>query len=1216
MRHAPCFLLSLLAVVLTLAPLSAGAQEDPLGFGCPVPEDAAGPEAAQLFFPDHGTINALVVFVQHRDDYFEHCWDYTTDTDLSTNSPGANNPCYAGPDVPHLESWTDDVATEWSAEWSRGSDRRLPQWASNEWLAEPDSSPSSYVEGSLSQYYHVNSWGRFRLHGYVYPEVYIPEHDPSWYRTHPHPFENGGVRLSHEILSSDSIQAYVDSIPDAHLVFDRYTNGTNVTVDSIGDAARDGIFDMVILIFRFNKLCELGVYLDDSGECISEYATAITSLGSSAVYRWEPEFQPWYDGFSPDPLYLGGLQVRDNLASGSGVWSIGYNSRTATLANAHEIGHRQLYYKHAEDDFYAVMNGTGNGLTMFAASERVQLGWTTLHTLNIDELPDPITPFALGDAFQEGEVLSIKRSALYHSLVEARTHSNFWDRPPDGVNADGDRNDQYITDEGLLIQRVEPNIGDWSTSMENHGMSVEDTTGTLVRPPGVYYGDTHFTFSPGDAYTPFSKFPFFFMRNLLLDRRAAITDITPVGTGFGFNVWRDYLIEDASPKVLRTNYTFEKGPSLGYIEDWVLGGTFRFDAGFEFLTPPHCGNCRSITLLPDARFVVPIGVDARLKGKPEQPFPFTAGTGARVMVDGISSVPGLLPGSFHTEHVAFSATDAGGWKGLYFGTGAYGRLYDTRVEGVVWPTAQLTNAAVAAYGANLVLDDESVIRGAEKAHGLLAVGGTATVKGSSRIFENEGYGAVASTGATVTVEGGTEVELNAAGGVGGTGYGTSVVFGPSEISLNGGPGVHVTANASAYFESTVVSGDQVFVERNAGGVSATGGGYVNAGMCDGPTICNHIPHQITESTVTGPFDARSVTGSMLFAQGDFWGDGIDDPSDLVLVQDTSSYLSVVPIATTPGSPPRLAGNGGRRAADAPTRGSGQAAVALIAEAERLLAAGDTTAAGALVVDALTGVAADTTAAEDDRRAAFEGAGRFLALTQPAAAFDWLGARADEGGALRPWALRGLAVAHASAGEAAGAEDAASALVDEDPSGEHGLAGHGHLVRLAVAGEDEAGALSRLEAMAVSFPEEEATAQAASVVAAAFPDADVEGVLNGALGRMAGTDPASGPAQVSATAGDAPASFAVSAVRPNPVSTASGRVALDVSLSVDARVEVVLYDALGRRLGVVHAGGLQAGEHALALTTAALPSGIYLVYIRVRDVGGSSHVAMRRFTVAR
>src|SRR5690606_22860975 len=159
------------------------------------------------------------------------------------------------------------------------------------------------VEGSLSQYYHVNSWGRFRLHGYVYPEVYIAEHDPSWYRTHPHPFENAGVRHSHEILSSDSIQAYVDSITDAHLLFDRYTNGTNVTVDSIGDAARDGIFDMVILIFRFNKLCELGVYLDDSGECISEYATAITSLGSSAVYRWEPEFQPWYDGFSPDPLY-------------------------------------------------------------------------------------------------------------------------------------------------------------------------------------------------------------------------------------------------------------------------------------------------------------------------------------------------------------------------------------------------------------------------------------------------------------------------------------------------------------------------------------------------------------------------------------------------------------------------------------------------------------------------------------------------------------------------------------------------------------------------------------------------------------------------------------------------------------------------------------------------------------------------------------------------
>jgi hypothetical protein len=298
---------------------------------------------------------------------------------------------------------------------------------------------------------------------------------------------------------------------------------------------------------------------------------------------------------------------------------------------------------------------------------------------------------------------------------------------------------------------------------------------------------------------------------------------------------------------------------------------------------------------------------------------------------------------------------------------------------VAWPTAQLTNAAVAAYGADLVLDDASEITGAENAHGLLAVGGLVTVTGVSLISENEGYGIALSAGASVTVGGGTGIEVNGAGGIAGTGHATHVHLSDAEVYLNLGPGVHVTDGATGSFEPAYDAQYVVEVVQNEGGLSATGGGVLNAGLCDRPG-CGHIPHELIDNELGGYYDARSLTGSTLFAEGDYWGPTVDDPSDLVLVQDGSCFLSVEPIATTPGVPftERLAGPPGWSTGNL-ARGSGQTAVALIAEAERLLVAGDTTSAGGLVVDALTGVAADTSATEDDRRAAFRGGRAFPRL---------------------------------------------------------------------------------------------------------------------------------------------------------------------------------------------------------------------------------------------
>ncbi|MDX1420152.1 MAG: hypothetical protein R3181_09310, partial [Rubricoccaceae bacterium] len=334
--------------LLPLAAVALGVAV--LGLATPLAAAQTGAEGAARthpFFPDHGTLNALVLFVQHRDDAFEDCHDRTrvVEEDGRMFHPQIDDAvCHSGPDVPEATSWTDDEATEWPVYWSTGeAGPRLPQYAADGWLAPPGTPPSGYAEGSLSQYYHLNSGGRFELHGYVYPEVYIPQHDRATYRDHPQPFANGGLRLSHEILSSPGIQAFVEAIPDAHLVFDRYRNGTNLTLEDLGDDARDGLFDLIVMVFRSNRPCRVGTYVGRGGRCLQPTASGSSSLGSDKVYLVA-------NGFAPSPLFLGGLEVVDNFRTGSGVWSAGGDARTAVTLTAHEIGHRQLYYQHSDEN--------------------------------------------------------------------------------------------------------------------------------------------------------------------------------------------------------------------------------------------------------------------------------------------------------------------------------------------------------------------------------------------------------------------------------------------------------------------------------------------------------------------------------------------------------------------------------------------------------------------------------------------------------------------------------------------------------------------------------------------------------------------------------------------------------------------------------------------------------------------------------------------------
>lgn len=62
--------------------------------------------------------------------------------------------------------------------------------------------------------------------------------------------------------------------------------------------------------------------------------------------------------------------------------------------------------------------------------------------------------------------------------------------------------------------------------------------------------------------------------------------------------------------------------------------------------------------------------------------------------------------------------------------------------------------------------------------------------------------------------------------------------------------------------------------------------------------------------------------------------------------------------------------------------------------------------------------------------------------------------------------------------------------------------------------------------------------------------------------------------------------------------------------------VSVYNALGRRVAVLHDGPLGEGAQALAFESAGLPAGLYVVHARLESAGGAVWRDVRRITVVR
>ena len=630
------------------------------------------------------------------------------------------------------------------------------------------------------------------------------------------------------------------------------------------------------------------------------------------------------------------------------------------------------------------------------------------------------------------------------------------------------------------------------------------------------------------------------------------------------------------------------------------------------------------------------------------PGPASVQAGSTLELDGplvLAFAPGrslLVHGALIARSAAFTAaTPAEGWGGLRFGPGA-GRetmppapsvLTGVSVSGVRYVPGAFVpqyppRAAVEVRDRTVTLTGGTTVSGSVYANGVLATGkANVTVEGvNTEVQGNAGLGILATAGARVYVTGSARVFDNDLGGILASGFGTrATVDGYAFVDGNDGPGVRSDGQAHARVRSHAGSGN-TSVSLNDGGPTAYSGGSVDGGQCE-PLGATGRANRFVDNHTNGSnaYDALARGGSSVVARYAFWGAG---RTSLVLNQDGSSTLAVYPLATSVSTPdPTCAAiEEGRTgaAAVASSRLSGAAAsasrggtpseavVALATTAREAAWAGDEATAFATLAGASAVVSTDA-----DREAVFEATAALLAASQPAATLAALEATAAGSGDEAPWARRALAVARASVGDAAGADVLAVELTSEaaGPNGisAHAAFGHGLRVRLAVEADSSELALDRLAALAAVVTETDTLAvetfgSALALVVAACPDVDVSAVAGGARSASALPD-------ALLDAGKAGEAADGLVVWPNPAATL---LTVRVSVSTAARSAVAsVYDALGRRVGVLHDGPLGAGAHDFALAASSLAPGVYVVQVRVSPEGGTaSWTEVRRVTITR
>ena len=613
----------------------------------------------------------------------------------------------------------------------------------------------------------------------------------------------------------------------------------------------------------------------------------------------------------------------------------------------------------------------------------------------------------------------------------------------------------------------------------------------------------------------------------------------------------------------------------------------------------------------------------------------------------------LVYGRFVGTSATLAAANGGTWGGVYVGpnpankweTSATasrlalpldGTFTGVNISGVMqqplFDDPYPPSGAIEVRNRRVMLNGGSTILGSISANGIFAYGSEAqvTVQGQSQIQGNQGVGIYGAVGAQVYVTEGALVNSNAVGGVFLNGYATrAFVDGGATVNGNQSAGVLAYNQSSVRIRSG--EGAIASVSDNHGGPTALTSGSVDGGQCNGYT--SRQPNRFANNQNGGFYDARAEAGSTVAARYAYW----NGRTALTLIQDKSSTISVFPVAPSATSPdPRCfsismpaergVAQGSQNLTSADTdapdaaRGGPTTAsvVTLATEAREAAWSGDPDGAFALLTQAAT-----ESVTEDDREAVYGAIGALVAdadsaLSVPALVAS-LEATVATVGPNRAWAQRSLSVAYAVTDRATESDGVAAALVSAQTGTDHATFAHGLRVRLAVETDSLEMALDRLSALGATVVATdtfavETYASSLALVAASFPNADLSAVTGGGAGRgVAGRSAGSLTGTEASVLGREAFVDEVS-VYPNPTAS-RGMVRVSVSEPA-AGASVSVYDALGRRVAVLHDGPLTAGAHDLAFEAGSLAPGVYVVQVRVSSEAGGTWTDVRRVTVAR
>jgi len=320
------------------------------------------------YIPTSGTYKVLVIFIKFSDDNYD--------------SP------------PLTDQWPSTLNT-------------LPSWAID--IISP-TVESDYEDPSLSGYFHTMSQGNYNLIGDVYPILYIPLNNQSYY------FQSSGrgiEYLTEEIFTE--LNQFID--------YSQY------------DGDNDGYVDMIFLCFRNINIAQL----DGSGYWGICSLTGFSNSFPSGSY-----------------LLFDGVKIEAG-AGGSGTIQRDIYDPHYLGTIIHEFGHYLYGFVHfTKIGEWGIMDGKGTAC--MSSFERERLGWINIPILN-STYSQTIT---LNDAFSSGGVYKVPISGTSsYYYIENRTRQNFYESEwQDGAG------NIFVPGDGLLITKAIPSVNSFSVNVQ------------------------------------------------------------------------------------------------------------------------------------------------------------------------------------------------------------------------------------------------------------------------------------------------------------------------------------------------------------------------------------------------------------------------------------------------------------------------------------------------------------------------------------------------------------------------------------------------------------------------------------------------------------------------------------------------------------------------------------------------------------------------------